>query len=199
MNKLVELSLNPRATSADFFNAGLPHIYMRRFMNWTEHAWCMEKYEYYTWTMQYLWFNEQWELDSFVRQFVYPAADLARDGHRFAIQLDDADQVAKDEAIDQLNKLGADPAFAYGHPGPRYFPSLRLYGDENPPEHAVWVAANEGQAMIAKMMSLPVLEVDPATDIPYRWNKEDLTEEIYLPMISDYKVLINKKFGLTRG
>lgn len=199
MNKLVELSLKPGADSGDFYKAGLPHIYMRRFMSWAEHAWCMEKYDYYTWTMQYLWFNEQWELDSFVRRFVYPTVELQRDGHRFAIQLDDSDQVAKDDLIDQMNKLGANPPIAYGQSGPRYSAPLGLYGDEHPGWMSVWVAVNEDQAMIAKMMDLPVLEVDPAEDLTPHWKSDEIEESVYLPMIAAYKEKIKERFGLIRG
>ncbi len=147
----------------------IPLMLKNGFMSDEMHRWCSVELDYYTWTMQIVWFNDVEDRNRFVNRFIYPGWRLWKYDHAFGIQLSSLDMDALNETIAQMQYLGA--GFTSDH--------LHLFRAEGgaepfewdkvqreyPTKDNLWVGANEHQAMIAKVCGLEVFTTPTLSDI----------------------------------
>lgn len=143
--------------------AGFPSLYLRSFMTTEMHRWCEVELDYYTWTMQFVWFNTVEDRSRFIQRFLYPSRKLWQYDHAYGIQVTLPGN--GNEMIPQMQSLGANLSKnvhmfrAEGHGM-----ELDFSDGEFPPKDAAWIAADYDQAMIGKMCGLEVMKT-PSIDV----------------------------------
>lgn len=145
-----------KVNSSTLWEAGFVPLLLRSgFMTDDMHRWCEMELDYYTWTMQIVWFNDVEDRTRFIKRFIYPGWLLWQNDHTHGIQLSSANMDALNETIHQMQHLGA--GFT------RDMNLFRAEGlaegfewdqTEYPTKDHMWVGATEHQAMIGKMCGL---------------------------------------------
>lgn len=135
-------------------------------MNTEMHIWCEVELQYYTWTMQYVWFNSEEDRQKFIKRWIYPSWELSKNNHAYGIQINDYSNDGSD-LLNQMNALGAN--FNPNNHHAFFAPAAAMMQDfsdgEFPPKGAVWVGATYDQAMIGRMCGLEVIETPPLSVI----------------------------------
>lgn len=131
-------------------------------MNTEMHIWCEVELQYYTWTMQYVWFDGEDDRQKFIKRWLYPTWELSNNDHAYGIQINDYSNDGSD-LLNQMNALGAN--FNPNNHHAFFAPAAAMMQDfsdgEFPPKAAVWVGATYDQAMIGRMCGLEFIETPP--------------------------------------
>ena len=156
---------NNTVNSNTLNEAGFKPLLLRSgFMSNDMHRWCQMELDYYNWTMQIVWFNDDEDRQRFINRFIYPGWMLWKGDHTHGIEVSSADMAALNEVIAQMQHLGA--GFT------RDMEMFRAEGvaegfewnqRDYPTKHEMWIGANEHQAMIGKMCGLETF-VTPSLD-----------------------------------
>lgn len=130
------------------------------------HRWCEVELEYYTWTMQYIWFNTVEDRTKFIRRWLYPSWLLWKYDHAYGIQINDYANEGSD-LLNQMNSLGAkfDVETTHSFLATAQGMMQDFSNGEFPPKEAAWVGATYDQAMIGKMCGLDVFKTPPLREL----------------------------------
>lgn len=156
---------NHSVNSVTLNGAGFAPLYLRSgFMSNDMRRWCEMELDFYIWTMQIVWFNDDDDRERFINRFIYPGWMLWKNNHTHGIEVSSADMAALNDTIAQMQHLGAGftrdmHLFRADGVAEGFEWNPRAY----PTKHSVWIGANEHQAMIGKMCGLETL-ITPSLD-----------------------------------